>query len=117
VQCHLSRPGQAADPRVPLAKQRTSLATFPTAQALDRTTLAWIRSTLTMNSFRFGMIAFFRSLRQQKETPDTVWMHQMAVHFGGCLIATIATILVAISHFRSLHRIERTSRRISPCGL
>ena len=29
---------------------------------LDRTTLAWIRTTLTMATFGFGMVGFFRSL-------------------------------------------------------
>ena len=100
---------QTADPRVSLAKLRTSLAGFRTAQALDRTTLAWIRTTLTMNSFGLGMMAFFRTLRQQHETPETVRMHQIAVHFGEGLIVigTIATILVTVAHFKSLRRLER----------
>jgi len=57
---------QTDDPRVPLAVRRTGLASFRTAQALDRTMLAWIRTTLTMNSFGLGMIAFFRSLRHER---------------------------------------------------
>ena len=60
---------QESDPRVPLAEKRTNLATFRTAQSLDRTTLAWIRTTLTMNSFGFGLIAFsalFASRRKHR---------------------------------------------------
>jgi len=57
---------QIDDPWVPLAERRTGLAGFLTAQALDCTMLAWIRTTLTMNSFGLGMIAFFRSLRQER---------------------------------------------------
>jgi putative membrane protein len=52
------------DPREGLAHHRTSLATFRTQLALDRTTLAWVRTALTMASFGFGMVAFFRSLRE-----------------------------------------------------
>jgi len=37
----------AADPRVELAQDGTSMAKFRTGLALDRTTLAWIRTTLT----------------------------------------------------------------------
>jgi len=100
---------QESDPRVPLAEKRTNLATFRTAQSLDRTTLAWIRTTLTMNSFGFGLIAFFRTVREQKETPETIRMHQTAIHFGEGLvvIGTLATIAVALSHARSLYRLRR----------
>jgi uncharacterized membrane protein YidH (DUF202 family) len=52
------------DPGAGLAHRRTSLATYRTQLALDRTTLAWVRTTLTMASFGFGMVAFFRSLRE-----------------------------------------------------
>ncbi len=45
---------QAPDPRVGLAKDRTSMAVFRTSLALDRTTLAWIRTALTMATFGFG---------------------------------------------------------------
>ena len=51
-----------SDPRVDLARNRTTLAKYRTALALDRTTLAWIRTTLTMGTFGLGMIGFFRSL-------------------------------------------------------
>jgi putative membrane protein len=111
-------PVQETDPRVPLAKQRTRLATFRTAQALDRTTLAWIRTALTMNSFGFAMIAFFRSLRFQKETPETVRMQQSAIHFGEGLIVigTITAILVAISHLRSFAGSNGVRPSMSPGG-
>jgi|HubBroStandDraft_4_1064222.scaffolds.fasta_scaffold479950_2 uncharacterized membrane protein YidH (DUF202 family) len=41
----------AADPRVELADERTDLAKFPTQLGLDRTTLAWISTTLTITTF------------------------------------------------------------------
>lgn len=38
------------------------MANFRTQLALDRTTLAWIRTALTFATFGFGMISYFRSL-------------------------------------------------------
>ncbi len=98
-----------SDPRVPLAERRTKLAAFRTSIALDRTTLAWIRTTLTMSSFGLGMIGFFRTLRQQAETPETIRMHQAAIHFGVALvlIGVAATVCVAISHLRNLRKLRR----------
>ena len=66
---------QANDPRVALAEERTGIAQYRTALALDRTTLAWIRTTLTMSSFGLGMIGYFRTLRMQAQTPESVRMH------------------------------------------
>lgn len=39
------------DANIPMATQQTQLSVMRTSQALDRTTLAWVRTTLTMNSF------------------------------------------------------------------
>jgi putative membrane protein len=96
------------DPRVTLAEERTEFATYRTSLALDRTTLAWIRTTLTMSSFGLGMIGFFRSLRMEKGTPESVRMHEGAVHFGVALvvIGVVATVLVAVSHFAALGRLR-----------
>ena len=98
-----------SDPRVPLAERRTELAAFRTSIALDRTTLAWIRTTLAMTSFGLGMIGFFRTLRQQAETPETIRMHQAAIHFGVALvlIGVASTVCVAISHLRNLRKLHR----------
>jgi hypothetical protein len=61
-----------------------------------------------MNSFGFGLIAFFRTVREQNETPETIRMHQSAIHVGEGLvvIGTLTTIAVAISHARSLYRLR-----------
>jgi len=97
------------DPRVGLARRRTGLATYRTALALDRTTLAWVRTTLTRASFGFGMIAFFRALRDQAQTPEAAQLHHAAVRFGEVLVllGVVATVLAAISHWLSLGRIDR----------
>jgi putative membrane protein len=98
-----------ADPRVGLAKTRTSFATFRTQLALDRTALAWIRTTLTMASFGFALVGFFRAVRERNPTPETILYHKAAIHFGASLIvlAAMATLLAAISQWRTLGRLRR----------
>jgi putative membrane protein len=96
------------DPRVAAARDRTSLAKFRTELALDRTTLAWIRTALTMASFGFGMVAFFRSLRQDAHSDETVRLHQAAIQFGVSLIVLglVATLLAGVSHWFTLRRLR-----------
>jgi len=98
-----------SDPRVGLAQKRTTMAGFRTAQALDRTTLAWVRTTLTMGSFGFGMIGFFRALREKNPTPEAEQLHHMAIRFGEVLVllGVVATVLAAASHWSTLRRMER----------
>jgi inner membrane protein YidH len=102
----LSKPD---DPRVPLAHNRTGLATYRTQLALDRTTLAWIRTTLTMASFGFGMVAFFRSLREQSPGEETTRLHEGAVRFGVALIVlgVVSRVLAGLSHWLTLRRLRR----------
>jgi putative membrane protein len=97
------------DPQVGLAQRRTGLAIFRTAQALDRTTLAWVRTTLTMGTFGFGMIAFFRALREEAQTPAAARLHYAAIRFGELLVllGVVATVLAGISHWNTLRRLER----------
>jgi inner membrane protein YidH len=70
------------DPRVSLAERRTGMARFRTQLALDRTTLAWIRTTLTMATFGFGLVGFFRSLRQSNPSAEAIRLHEGAIRFG-----------------------------------
>jgi putative membrane protein len=102
-------PSSQADPRVDLARHRTSIANFRTQLALDRTTLAWIRTTLTMATFGFGTIGFFRSLREKSPTPEAVQMHQNAIGFGFSLVVLgiVATVLAGIAHWLTLRRLRR----------
>ena len=85
------------------------MAKFRTQIALDRTTLAWIRTTLTMGTFGFGMVGFFRSLREANPTPTAVQMHQGAIRFGVGLIVLgiVATVFAGISHWFTLRRLRR----------
>lgn len=99
----------ADDPRVDLARKRTGFAVHRTQLALDRTTLAWIRTTLTMGSFGFGLVGFFRSVREKSPSPEAVAVHEAAIRFGMSLIvlAAVATLLAAVAHWRTLGRLQR----------
>jgi putative membrane protein len=99
----------SADPRVDLARHRTGMAGFRTQLALDRTTLAWIRTTLTMASFGFGLVAFFRSIRQESPSPETARLQQGAIQFGASLIilGIVATVLAGASHWLTLRKLRR----------
>jgi putative membrane protein len=98
-----------ADPRTGLADKRTKMATFRTQLALDRTTLAWLRTTLTMAGFGFGMVGFFRALREHAPTVESIRLHEGAIRFGTLLVilGIFATMLSAMSHWFSLRRLRR----------
>jgi uncharacterized membrane protein YidH (DUF202 family) len=100
---------QPPDPRIGLAKERTSFAKFRTQLALDRTTLAWIRTALTMATFGFGTVGFFRSLRLESPNPESVRLHASAIHFGIGLIVlgVAATVLSGLAHWGALRRLRR----------
>lgn len=85
------------------------MAGFNLKLALDRTTLAWIRTTLTMASFGFGLVAFFRSLQQGSPSAETVRLHQGAIHFGVALVVMgiLAMRCAALSHWFTLRRLRR----------
>jgi putative membrane protein len=90
------------------------MASFRTELALDRTTLAWVRTTLSMAGFGFGMVAFFRALRQQARTQESVRLHEGAIRFGTGLVvlANLAKLLVAVSHWFTLRRLRRGQSRV-----
>jgi putative membrane protein len=85
-----------------MAKLRTQLA-------LDRTTLAWIRTPLAMATFGLGMVAFFRALRKKSPSPEAVHLHESAIMFGTGLVVLgiVATVLAGISHWLTLRRLRR----------
>jgi|SRR5271154_2291689 len=91
-----------------LAEDRTEMAALRVGLAIDRTTLAWIRTTLGMSSFGLGMIGFFRALREHAETPESIRLHEGAIHFGVLLvvIGVVASVWVAISHLSMLRRLR-----------
>jgi putative membrane protein len=88
---------------------RPNLAGFNTKLALDRTTLAWVRTTLTMASFGFGMVTFFRSMQQASPSAETARLHQGAIHFGIALIVLgiLAMMCAGLAHWFTLRRLRR----------
>jgi putative membrane protein len=97
------------DPRVDLARDRTTLAEFRTSLALERTTLAWVRTNLTMGTFGLGMIGFFRSLSEHAQTPEAERLHQAAIGFGELLVlmGIVASVPAGASHWNALRRMKR----------
>ncbi len=89
--------------------ERPGMAGFNTKLALDRTTLAWVRTTLTMASFGFGFVSFFRSLQQASPSGETARLHQGAIHFGVALIVLgiLAMACASLSHWFTLRRLRR----------
>jgi len=62
-----------------------------------------------MATFGFGMVGFFRSLREQSESAKNIRLHEGAIRFGTALVilGIIATVLAGISHWRALWRLRR----------
>jgi uncharacterized membrane protein YidH (DUF202 family) len=71
--------------------------------------LAWIRTALTFATFGFGVVGFFRTLRQTTNSEEAVHLHQAAIQMGVALvvIGLVATILAALFHWVSLRRLRR----------
>ena len=84
------------------------MAEYRTALALDRTTLAWVRTTITLTTFGTGTIAFFRSIRMSSENPRTIRLHEGAIRFGVALmiLGLVATIAAAISHLSAVRKLR-----------
>jgi putative membrane protein len=55
-----------------------------------------------MGSFGFGLVGFFRSVREKSPSPEAVAVHEAAIRFGLSLI-----VLAAVSHWRTLGRLHR----------
>jgi putative membrane protein len=103
------QPPNPADARVKLARDRTHMASFRTQLALDRTTLAWVRTALAMTSFGFGMVAFFRAMRQQNPDAETFRLHHDAIWMGTALVVmgVLSMLIAAGSHWLNLRRLKR----------
>jgi len=104
----MGEPAEQTREREP-SGQGAALAKFRTQLALDRTTLAWIRTALSMVGFGFGTVAFFRSLREHHPEESTRRLHQMAIAFGLALLVLglVALALAGASHWRSLQSLQR----------
>jgi uncharacterized membrane protein YidH (DUF202 family) len=85
------------------------MASYRTQLALDRTTLAWVRTALTMASFGFGMVAFFRTIREQSPSEETIRLHLGAIRMGTALLVLgiVGAVLAGLSHWFTLRKIRR----------
>jgi uncharacterized membrane protein YidH (DUF202 family) len=92
-----------------LALDRTDMANFRTQLALDRTMLAWIRTNLTIASFGFGMVSFFRALRAQTSSPESIRLHEGAIRMGTALLllGIVAMVLAGLTQWLTLRRLRR----------
>jgi putative membrane protein len=97
------------DPRVDLARQRTSMASYRTQLALDRTTLAWVRTALTMASFGFSMVAFFRSMQERSPRVEAIRLHRGAIRMGTALLilGIVGAVLAGSSHWLAHSKLRR----------
>ena len=87
----------------------SNASALQTQLALDRTTLAWVRTTLSMASFGFGMVAFFRSIQEQSPNASTLRLYQGAVRMGTSmlLLGIVATLFAGGSHWLTLRKLRR----------
>jgi len=62
-----------------------------------------------MASFGFGLVAFFRALRESNPSEESIRMNQGAVRFGLSLIVLglVATVFAGLSHWFTLRRLRR----------
>ena len=78
--------------------------------ALDRTMLAWIRTALSMASFGFGLVAFFRGwLALFPDNPRVARLRDGAVTFGTGLLVLGVTALIGsvLSNLLTLRKLRR----------
>jgi putative membrane protein len=105
----MSQEQSPVDPRVPMARIRTTMASFRTQLALDRTMLAWIRTALALAGFGFGMVGFFRAIREKSPTAESIRLHNGAIRMGVALIilGILASVLAGGSHWLTVWRLRR----------
>ena len=78
--------------------------------ALDRTMLAWIRTALSMATFGFGIVAFFRGWSAlYPESQKVARLYGEALFFGAALLVLSIAALIAsgLSHVRTLRKLRR----------
>src|SRR4051812_41397899 len=102
----------ALEPGVALVGDRTGMARNWAGSALGRTTLAWVRTRLTMSSFGFGIAAFSRTAVERSPSADSLRLHRDTIQMGTALIppGIVAMALAGLSHQAAL----RSPRRGEP---
>ena len=93
----------------------TDLARERNREAADRTLMAWIRTSLTLIGFGFGVNKVFHYLEIANPT-DIINQTYSARIFGGTFIAlgTFALIGAVLDHWRVLKAIKRPAYKYKP---
>jgi putative membrane protein len=97
-----------------VADAGTKLAVLRTIVALDRTLMAWVRTSTSLISFGFTIYKFFQALRESEATPDR---HLMTPRGLGLVMIGlgVAALLVATIEYRNqLRDLHDTFRQYGP---
>ena len=88
-----------ADPRIPLAFERTLLA-------YERTRIAWVRTALALISFGFAIAKFFAYLREERGATATL-MSPRAVGLIMIIIGLVGLILANLQQRRAVKALRQ----------
>ena len=95
------------DRRVEFAIDRTDIANVRTQVALERTTRTWIRTSLTLATFGFGLVRFFQSIEDSSPGEKSHRLYENAIHSGIALIA-LGIVAMTLSGFSPLANVAKS---------
>jgi uncharacterized membrane protein YidH (DUF202 family) len=108
---------ELARERTELSRQRTAMSADRTHWADDRTLIAWVRTSLSLIGFGFGIGRALEYLQEVGRKPDPLYTAQV---FGGGFILFGMLVLLAaiIQHIRVENRLRKSGYpRIEPMPL
>ncbi len=94
------------DPRVVLARERTELAYSRNRWSAERTLMAWIRTSIAMVGFGFGIDRFVAYLADQNQPLQL----DLAYHWYGLALVIVGVLLLIMAvaeHIVILRRLRR----------
>lgn len=108
---------ELARERTELARHRTAMAADRTHWANDRTLIAWIRTSLSLIGFGFGIGRALEYLQELGRDPDRYYTAK--VFGGGFIVFGILGLLAAIlQHLKIEHRFRKSGYpRVEPWPL
>jgi uncharacterized membrane protein YidH (DUF202 family) len=108
---------ELARERTELARHRTAMSADRTHWADDRTLIAWVRTSLSLIGFGFGIGRALEYLQEVGRKPDP--LHTAKVFGGGFILFGMLVLLAAIiQHIRVEKRLRKSGYpRIEPMPL